>query len=138
MRVICLGHRLTLDLDPRDGGFDRHHLVAFDQPLDQNAILQGRNLDGCLVALNLEKRFAALERLARPLDDEADTAFFHRFPQAGERHLDYAAHDGAILLTSQSAVSAMSWADGTAPRSSAGETGMGISSPETRRTGSSR
>jgi hypothetical protein len=135
---LGLGNRLTLDLDPGDGGFNRHHLVARDQPLDEDAVLQGGDFDGGLVAFDFEQRFAAPEFLTRALDDEADAAFLHRLPQAGERHLDHAAHDGAILLTSQRPVSAMSCTEGTAPRSSAGDTGMGMSSPATRTTGSSR
>ena len=50
----------------------------------------------------------------------------------------YSGPGGPTLSPSQSPVSAMSWAEGTEPRSSAGDTGIGMSSPATRTTGSSR
>ena len=142
-RSLHLRHGLALDFDPRDGAFDGHHVIAADEPFDEDTVLQGGHFHRRLVALDLQQRFTSPEFLAGLLDDEADAAFLHRLSQPGKRHLDdaahhSAAHDGATLLTSHRPVSAMSCAEGTDPRSNAGETGMGMSSPATRMTGSSR
>src|SRR5690606_37193184 len=91
--------------------------------------------------LDLEQDLAAPEGIARLLQPADDAAFLHGLAEARQGQSDdahSAAQPGAWHLTSHDPVSAISWALGTEPRSRAGETGIGISSPATRTTGSSR
>ena len=74
----------------------------------------------------------ALERVAGLLEPGADAARLHGLAHAG--HGDEPAHGRTIRRTH----SATSSGEGMLPPSRPGDTGMGMSSPATRSTGSSR
>ena len=135
---LHFGNCRAFNFNAGNGRLYWHHVFERDKPFNQNSILKGWHFNGCLVALNFEDGFATAEFFTRFFDQKGDAALFHGFAQTGQRHLDYVAHDGAIRLASHRAVSEMSCGVGTAPRSREGETGIGISSPATRSTGSSR
>src|SRR5690606_11721612 len=85
-----------------------------------------------LVGFDLDQRLAAFERLARLDQPVGDDALVHGLAKTGHRKGDLAHR------TIRPATSSMRAASGTLPASSAGETEIGISSPATRTTGSSR
>ena len=109
---------------------------------DHHAILQRRHFHHGLVGLDLEQDLAAPEPVARLLQPGDDAAFFHRLAETRQRQIDLshygAAQAGGVRRASHKPVSPISCALGTELRSRGGETGIGMSSPATRATGSSR
>ena len=102
------------------------------QDFDERAVGERGQLDHGLVALDLDDRLAALEALARLLQPAGDASGLHRLAKARQgQGLD--AH--ANILATVSATSALV---GMLRHSSVGETGIGMSSPAMRSTGSSR
>ena len=111
----CCGRSaFAFHFDLRDDAVDGDAVVDFGDVLAQNSVAERRHFDDGLVRLHFEDGFAALEAIAGLLEPSHDPAFFHGLPQAGERHVDQSAHAGLARATSQSAVSSMSRAFGTA------------------------